>query len=140
MKIALIGNPNSGKTTLFNVLTGKNEKTGNWSGVTTVKAAGKYVKDKSVEIIDLPGVYSFSAESKDESEVVEFLKNGNFDAIINVVDSTNLERNLYLTCLIAGLKIPFVVALNFSDEAEKIGVNIDEKKLSKSFGVEFVKI
>lgn len=140
MRIALIGNPNSGKTTLFNVLTGKNEKTGNWSGVTTVKAAGKYVKDKEVEIIDLPGVYSFSAESKDESEVVNFLKNGNFDAVINVVDSTNLERNLYLTCLIAELKMPFVVALNFSDEIEKNGITIDEKGLSSFFGAEFIKI
>lgn len=140
MRIALIGNPNSGKTTLFNALTGKNEKTGNWSGVTTVKAAGKYVKDKSIEIIDLPGVYSFSSESKDEGEVVDFLKHGGFDRVINVVDSNNLERNLYLTCLIAGLNIPYVVALNFSDETKKNGIFIDEKALSQAFGTGFIKI
>ena len=140
MRIALIGNPNSGKTTLFNVLTGKNEKTGNWTGVTTVKAAGKYVKDKSVEFVDLPGVYSFSAESKDEKEVVDFLKGGDFDAVINVVDSTNLERNLYITCLISGLNVPYVVALNFTDEAQKKGIFIDEAALSDKFGTAFVKI
>lgn len=140
MKIALIGNPNSGKTTLFNVLTGKNEKTGNWAGVTTVKAAGKYTLDKTVEIVDLPGIYSFSAESKDEKEVEEYLRQNRPDVIINVIDSTNLERNLYLTYLISKMGIPFLAALNFSDEAERLGIETDLSKLSKAFGAQFIKI
>lgn len=140
MNIALLGNPNSGKSTLFNALTGAREKTGNWTGVTTVRKTGKYVYDKSISITDLPGVYSFSAETKDEKEVENFLKKSPPDVIINVVDGTNLERNLYLTTLIIKTGIPCVVALNFSDEAEKKGINANEKHLEKVFGVKFVKI
>ena len=139
MKIALIGNPNSGKTTFFNAVTGKHEKTGNWAGVTIVKAAGKYKKDRDTDIIDLPGVYSFSPESRDEKVVSDFIEKGDFDAIINVVDCVNLERNLYLTLHLINKGFPCVVALNFFDDAEKNGIEINEEKLSRELGVPVIK-
>ncbi len=134
-KIALLGNPNCGKTTLFNALTGTYQKVGNWAGVTTEVKDGVWKKDKNVKIIDLPGVYSFSALSLDEQAVENFLKTDRPDCIINVVDGTNLERNLYLTVLASRLKIPTVIAVNFCDELEKAGAKINVFELSNIFGV-----
>ena len=128
--VALIGNPNCGKTTLFNALTGTYQKTGNWTGVTTEKKEGRYKKDKAVQIIDLPGIYSFDAKSEDERAVISYLKNTPPKAIINIVDGTNLERNLYLTCELAMLKIPTVIAVNMFDQLQKNGVKIS----TRSFG------
>lgn len=140
MNVALIGNPNCGKTTLFNALTGKYQKVGNFAGVTVEKKEGAYKKDKSVKITDLPGLYSLSADSADERAVTDFLKDSPPQAIINVLDGTNLERNLYLTCELVRLKIPLVLAVNFCDDLDKNGIELFEKELSLLFGVPAVKI
>lgn len=140
MRIALVGNPNCGKTTLFNALTGSKQKTGNFTGVTVEKKAGRYKKDKSLEIVDLPGVYSLGAYSNDERAVEDYFKSQPPDSIINVVDGTNAERNLLLTYRLKNLGIPVCVALNFSDELEKRGIFVDEKKLTKFLGVPVVKV
>lgn len=132
-KIALIGNPNSGKTTLYNVLTNTYQKTGNWSGVTTEKKEGNYVKNKSVKIVDLPGLYSLTARSKDELAVVEYLNKEKPDLIINVVDGTNLTRNLFLTTYLLKLNIPVIIAINFCDSLEREGIRIDVEKMQKVF-------
>ena len=131
--VALIGNPNSGKTTLFNVLTGTYQKVGNWSGVTTEKKEGLYRKEKSVKIIDLPGLYSLSARSNDEKVVVNYLKENTPDVIVNVVDGTNLVRNLYLTTLLLELKIPMVIAVNQYDRLLKEKIVFDSKRMSSLF-------
>ncbi len=138
--IALIGNPNCGKTTLFNTLTGTYQKTGNWTGVTTESKEGVYKKDKSITIIDLPGLYSLNAFSKDESVVLEYLKNSPPSTVINIVDGTNLERNLYLTCELSRLNIPTVLAVNMADELEKNNVRLNEDVLSKLMGVPVIRI
>lgn len=140
MNIALLGNPNCGKTTLFNALTGKYQKVGNFAGVTVEKKEGVYKKDKSVKITDLPGLYSLSADSADERAVTDFLQNSPPQAIINVLDGTNLERNLYLTCELLRLNIPVVLAVNFCDDLEKNGIELFADKLSLLFGVPAVKI
>lgn len=137
--IYLVGNPNCGKTTLFNLLTGKNEKVGNRAGVSVDGKTAKYKKDKSVLITDLPGTYSVKGSSKDEQVVSAYLSDRP-KAIINVIDGTNLERSLRLTTELTLLKAPMVIAINFCDELEKNGVQIDEKELSKFFGVPVVKI
>lgn len=137
--IYLVGNPNCGKTTLFNLLTGKNEKVGNRAGVSVDGKTAKYKKDKSVLIADLPGTYSVKGVSNDERVVSEYLKNTP-KAVINVIDGTNLERSLRLTTELTLLKAPMVIAINFCDELIKNGVQIDEKELSKFFGVPVVKI
>ncbi len=129
--IALIGNPNCGKTTLFNALTGTYQKTGNWTGVTTEKKEGVYRKNKAVKIIDLPGIYALSQGSSDENAVLEYLKKTPPKAIINIVDGTNLERNLYLTMQLKSLGIPMVVAVNMYDELEKNNIKLDTKGLSE---------
>ncbi len=139
-KIALIGNPNCGKTTLFNYLTGSHQKTGNWTGVTTEKKEGKLKKESNIDIIDLPGLYSFDARSSDEKAVLNYLEKERPDAIINVVDGTNLERNLYLTTEILALKIPTVIAVTFYDEIKNNNIFFDEKKLSLFLGVPVVPI
>lgn len=138
--IALIGNPNSGKTTLFNSLTGTYQKTGNWTGVTTEKKIGAYKKDKRIKIVDLPGLYSLSAYGDDEKAVTEYLNTTPPKAIINIVDGTNLERNLYLTTELLKLNIPIVMAVNMADELSKNGIKLDEKLLEKRFGVPVVLI
>ncbi len=139
--ISLVGNPNCGKTTLFNYLTGTYQKVGNWSGVTTEAKTGVYKKDSSINVTDLPGVYSLAAVSKDERAVIDYFANTPPDVVINVLDGTNLERNLFLTCELSKLNVPTVIGVNFSDELEKNSIKLDEKRLSDIFGgVPVVKI
>ncbi len=138
--IALAGNPNSGKTTLFNELTGSRQHVGNWPGVTVDKKEGKYKKDKEINIIDLPGTYSMSPYSAEEIIARDYIIKDKPDAVINIVDATSIERNLYLTLQIAETKIPTVIALNMMDEVESRGDKIDIAKLSKYFGVPVVPI
>ena len=138
--IALAGNPNSGKTTLFNALTGSNQFVGNWPGVTVEKKEGKYRGDKEVTIADLPGIYSLSPYTLEEVVARNYLINEKPDAIINIVDGTNLERNLYLTTQLAELGIPMVVAVNMMDIVRKNGDEINIKRLSKELGCPVVEI
>ncbi|WP_251231395.1 ferrous iron transporter B [Adlercreutzia aquisgranensis] len=134
LSIALAGNPNCGKTTMFNDLTGANQYVGNWPGVTVEKKEGKYKADKDVIITDLPGVYSLSPYSPEEIVTRDYLLSGTPDAVINLVDGTSLERNLYLTSQILELGVPVVVALNMMDLVEKRGDKIDVDALSKQLG------
>ena len=134
IRIALAGNPNCGKTTMFNDLTGARQYVGNWPGVTVEKKEGKYKANKDVTITDLPGVYSLSPYSPEEIVTRDYLLDGRPDAVINLVDATNLERNLYLTTQILDLGLPVVVALNMMDLVEKNGDKIDVAKLSKKLG------
>lgn len=134
IKIALAGNPNSGKTTLFNALTGSNQYVGNWPGVTVEKKEGKLKGNKDVMITDLPGIYSLSPYTLEEVVARKYLLEEKPDAILNIVDGTNLERNLYLTTQLAELGIPVVVAVNMMDVVEKRGDKIDTKKLSEQLG------
>lgn len=136
--IALLGNPNSGKTSIFNQLTGSNQQVGNWPGVTVEKKSGFYRKDKSICIQDLPGLYSLSPYSLDEQVARDFLTKTPPDALINIVDSTNLERSLYLTLQLMELGIPMVLALNMSDLLASQGKKIDIEKLSYSLGIPVV--
>ncbi|MBQ5996173.1 MAG: ferrous iron transporter B [Clostridia bacterium] len=131
IRIALAGNPNSGKTTLFNALTGSNQYVGNWPGVTVEKKEGKLKKHSDVVITDLPGIYSLSPYTIEEVVARDYLIDQKPDAIINIVDGTNLERNLYLTTQIVELGIPVVVAINMQDVVEKRGDKIDTKELSR---------
>ena len=140
MKIALLGNPNCGKTTLFNNLTNTYQKTGNWVGVTVEAKTAKYKYDNSIEIIDLPGIYSFEANSLDEKVVIKYLKQTPPDIIINVLDGTNLERNLYLTCQLAFLKIPTIIAVNMYDQLEKNNIKLDIERFEKYFGTKILLI
>jgi len=139
-EIALIGNPNCGKTTLFNALTGSYQKTGNWTGVTTEQKSGVYKKDKTIKIIDLPGLYSLDTNSEDERVVLRYLNKNKPRAIINIVDGTNLERNLYLTCELASLGIPTVIAVNMYDELLRNGITLSIERLKNLFGVPVVPI
>lgn len=132
--IALVGNPNSGKTTLFNALTGDNQYVGNWPGVTVAKKTGKLKDTKDIEIVDLPGIYSLSPYTLEEVVSRDFLLNEKPDAIINIVDASNLERNLYLTMQILELKIPMVVVLNMMDLVKANHDHIDVKMLSEKLG------
>ena len=129
VKIALAGNPNSGKTTLFNALTGSNQFVGNWPGVTVEKKEGKLKGHKDVTIIDLPGIYSLSPYTLEEVVARNYLINERPDAILNIVDGTNLERNLYLTTQLTELGIPVVMAVNMMDVVNKHGDNLDFVKL-----------
>lgn len=140
VKIALVGNPNCGKTTLFNSLTGSSQYVGNWPGVTVEKKEGKLKGYKDVIITDLPGIYSLSPYTLEEVVSREYLLNEKVDAIINLVDATNIERNLYLTTQVIELGIPVIMALNMMDLVEKKGDSIDVEKLSKSLGVTIVPI
>lgn len=134
VRIALAGNPNCGKTTMFNGMTGANQYVGNWPGVTVEKKEGRYIRDKDVVITDLPGVYSLSPYSPEEVVTRDFLLEGGPDAVINLVDATNLERNLYLTTQIIDLGVPVVVALNMMDLVDKSGDKIDIAALSEQLG------
>lgn len=140
IKIVLAGNPNSGKTTLFNALTGANQFVGNWPGVTVEKKEGTYKADKNVGITDLPGIYSLSPYTLEEVVARNYLINENPDAILNIVDGTNLERNLYLTTQLAELGLPMVVAVNMMDVVAKQGDKIDTKKLAVELGCPVVEI
>ena len=140
LRIALAGNPNSGKTTLFNALTGAHHKVGNYPGVTVEKREGLRIRDgRRYHFIDLPGIYSLTAYSIDEVVARDFILDEKPDIIVDVLDSTNLERNLYLCLQFQELGIPVVGALNMSDEAEAKGISIDEKSLSRSLGIPLVK-
>ena len=140
LRIALAGNPNSGKTTLFNALTGATQYVGNWPGVTVEKKEGKYKKQKDVIITDLPGIYSLSPYTLEEVVARNYLLKEKPDAILNIVDATNLERNLYLTTQCMELGIPVVIALNMMDIIEKNGDHINVKNLSDKLGVKIVEI
>lgn len=139
MKIALVGNQNSGKTTLFNLLTGMNAKIGNWPGVTIEKKTGM-VKNTNYEITDLPGIYSLSPYSVEEEVSRKFIFEENPDVIINIVDSTSLERSLYLTTQLLELDCKVIVALNMADVLEKKGIKIQIKKLEELLGTKVIKI
>ena len=138
--IALAGNPNSGKTTLFNLLTKSHQHIGNWPGVTVERKEGRYFKDTSLKIVDLPGIYSLTPLSVDEEVAHNYINNDRPDLIIDVVDSTNLERNLFLTSQLLELDIPVVVALNMEDEARAKGIGIDGAALEKVFGCPFFSV
>ena len=140
IKIALAGNPNSGKTTLFNALTGSNQYVGNWPGVTVEKKEGKLKKNSDVIITDLPGIYSLSPYTLEEVVARNYLIGERPDAILNIVDGTNLERNLYLTTQLMELGIPVVIAINMMDVVRKNGDIIDIEKLSRRMGCKIVEI
>ena len=140
IRIALAGNPNSGKTTLFNALTGSNQFVGNWPGVTVEKKEGKYKGNKEVFIEDLPGIYSLSPYTLEEVVSRNYLIDEEPDAILDIVDGTNLERNLYLTTQLLELGIPVVIALNMSDLLEKSGKSVNTEVLSKELGCPVVSI
>ena len=140
LRIALAGNPNSGKTTLFNKLTGSNQFVGNWPGVTVEKKEGKLIVDKEVILTDLPGIYSLSPYTLEEVVARNYLIEEKPDAILNIVDATNLERNLYLTTQLTELGIPVVIALNMMDLVRRAGDSINVKELSKQLGCRIVEI
>ena len=140
LKIALAGNPNCGKTTLFNALTGSNQFVGNWPGVTVEKKEGKLKGRKDVVITDLPGIYSLSPYTLEEVVARNYLIQERPDVILNLVDGTNIERNLYLSTQLMELGIPVIMAINMMDIVEKSGDKLDTRKLGEKLGCEVVKI
>lgn len=137
-EIALIGNPNSGKTSLFNLLTGTNQRVGNWPGVTVERKSGTVKKDKTIQVQDLPGIYSMSPYTPEEKVARDYLLSNHADSILNVVDATNLERNLYLTTQLIETGIPVTLALNMSDVLKQAGKSISTSKLSYQLGIPVV--
>jgi ferrous iron transport protein B len=139
LSVALTGNPNTGKTTIFNALTGARQKIGNWPGVTVDKKVG-YVNhnDRAISVIDLPGTYSINARSAEEQIVIDYLLNEKPEVIVNVLDASNLERNLFLTLQLLEYGIPVILDLNMMDEAEKRGIKINVKELENQFGMPVV--
>ena len=140
IKIALAGNPNCGKTTLFNALTGSNQYVGNWPGVTVEKKEGMLRGSKGVILTDLPGIYSLSPYPPEEVVAREYRTNEHPDAILNIIDGTNLERNLYLTSQLAELGIPLVAAVNMMDIVRRNGDEINIEALSRELGCRVVEI
>ncbi|MDO5690363.1 MAG: ferrous iron transporter B [Tissierellia bacterium] len=140
MKVALAGNPNSGKTTLFNRLTGSNQYVGNWPGVTVEKKEGKLKTNKNITIVDLPGVYSLSPYTLEEVITRDYLMDERPDAVLNIVDGTNLERNLFLTSQLMEMGIPMVVAINMSDVMKREGLLLNTNKLSGKLGCPVIEI
>ena len=140
IKIALAGNPNCGKTTLFNALTGSNQYVGNWPGVTVEKKEGKLKKHNDVIITDLPGIYSLSPYTLEEVVARNYLIDEKPDVVLNIIDGTNLERNLYLTTQVVELGIPVVVAVNMMDVVKKNGDKINVKELSRQLACPVVEI
>ena len=137
-EIALIGNPNSGKTSLFNLLTGTSQRVGNWPGVTVGRKSGTVKKHADWKVQDLPGIYSMSPYTPEEKVARDYLLSNDADSILNVVDATNLERNLYLTTQLIETGIPVTVALNMSDALKAQGKTINIDKLSYQLGVPVV--
>ena len=137
--VALTGNPNTGKSTIFNELTGAHQKIGNWPGVTVDKKIG-YAKHDGydISIVDLPGTYSINARSPEEAVVMNYLTANQVDVVVNVVDSTNLERNLFLTLQLLEEGIPLLVVLNMQDEAKRRGVHVDAKLMEEALGMPIV--
>ena len=124
--VAVVGNPNCGKTTLFNALTGLNQRVGNWPGVTVDKKTGSFIRDGvRFELVDLPGIYSLSALSQDEEIARDYILSGEADLIVNIVDASNPDRNLYLTSRLLEMHVPVVVALNMIDVAAEKGIETD---------------
>ncbi|MBR4165933.1 MAG: ferrous iron transporter B, partial [Lachnospiraceae bacterium] len=140
IRIALAGNPNRGKTTLFNALTGSNQFVGNWPGVTVEKKEGKLKKNPGVTVTDLPGIYSLSPDTLEEVVARNYLISERPDVILNIVDATNLERNLYLTTQLTELGIPVVMALNMIDVVRKSGDKLNSAELSRRLGIPVVEI
>lgn len=139
LKIALVGNPNSGKTSLFNFLTGASQHVGNWPGVTVEKKEGSFTyQGQTIQVVDLPGIYSLGAFSQDELVARDYILTGDADVIINVIDASNIERNLYLTAQLVEMGKRIVVALNMADEAEKRQIRFDIEKLSQGLGAPVV--
>ncbi len=141
IKVGLVGNPNCGKTTLFNLLTGSTAHVGNWPGVTVDKREGTYKKlDEKINIVDLPGIYSLSPYTPEEIVSRNFILDEKPDCLINIVDATNLERNLYLTTQVLEINVPVVLALNMIDVVESSGDIIKVDELQKQLGVKIVEI
>ena len=135
IRIALAGNPNAGKTTIFNALTGENQHVGNWPGKTVKRITGTFIhKNHEVKVIDLPGTYSLSSYSPEEKIARDHIAQGNSDMVVDVVDASNLEHNLYLTVQIMETNVPLILLLNMGDVAERRGVKIDFNKLSNKLG------
>lgn len=140
LHIALAGNPNCGKTTLFNLITGQNGYVGNWPGVTVEKKEAPLLRDSSTVVCDLPGIYSLSPYSPEERVSRDYLLSGEADVVVQVIDATNLERNLYLALQVLETGLPTVVALNMTDLVEKNGDRIDATRLERSLGCPVVQI
>ena len=138
IKIALAGNPNCGKTTMFNDLTGSSQYVGNWPGVTVEKKEGKLRGQKDVIITDLPGIYSLSPYTLEEVVTRNYIMDERPDVVVNLVDASNIERNLYLTTQLTEMGIPVLIALNMMDIVKKNGDRIDTKKLSEQLGCEII--
>ena len=139
LAVALTGNPNTGKSTIFNELTGARQKIGNWPGVTVDKKVGYVSHDgRAISIVDLPGTYSINARSPEEQIVIDYLTQNKLDLVMDVVDSSNLERNLFLTLQLLEQGIPVLIDLNMQDEAKKRGLHIDVRKLEDAIGMPVV--
>ena len=133
--VAVAGNPNCGKTTLFNGLTGSTQHIGNWPGVTVEKKTGTLLDNPSIEVVDLPGIYSLNAVSEDELVARDFMLSGKTDLVVNIADASNLERNMFLTLTLLEMRIPIILVLNMMDIAEKRGIKIDTRELSRTLGI-----